>query len=178
MKKAVSILAIFFLISGFSFLPKRSHLSEDGVIRLSKISKLKSAKNLTFYKDYTRGSSVNADYSAGSGTGTFTATRGATTPATYVDALGVINLVTTSDIPRFQGGYYDSTGFHAQVGLMIEGARTNLVPKSYTMNDASWTATSVTVSDGATTDPAGGSNAASLTASAGNGTVVLASAVT
>ena len=51
MKKAVSILAIFFLISGFSFLPKRSHLSEDGVIRLSKISKLKSAKNLTFYKD-------------------------------------------------------------------------------------------------------------------------------
>ena len=133
-------------------------------------------KSVTFYADYTRG--VNAKYSKGSPVAGFTATRDATHPATYIDESGVINTVTTSAIPRFNKGYYDATGFHAYPSLLNEASSANLVPKSYTMNDATWTATTTTVADGDTADPAGGTNAASLTASAGNGTVILTTAVT
>ena len=87
-------------------------------------------KEITFFKDYENDPYVNVDINGvarGSPIATFTATRAASAPATYVDANGVVQLVTTSDIPRFQGGYYDATGFHAQKGLMIEAARTNLL---------------------------------------------------
>jgi hypothetical protein len=134
--------------------------------------------NLTFFKDYQNTDNLIGNYSIGSPTATFTRATDATHPTTYVDANGVIQLVTTADVPRFAGGYYDATGFHSAKGLYMEAAGTNLVPKSYTMNDATWTATNVTVADGATTDVAGGSNAASLTASAGNGTVLLTTSVT
>lgn len=137
---------------------------------------------LTFFKDYRNNpASINADTSVGSSVGTFLATRSAAAPATVTNSAGLISLVTTSNTPRYMGGYYGTTGFIQQTGLAIEAVGTNLIPKSYTMNDATWTATSVTVADGATTDPsniAGGSNAASLTSTGANGTVLLTTAVT
>lgn len=86
---------------------------------------------LTFYKSHRYASSVNANYSIGSGTGTFTASRGASNPATYVDAFGVVWLVTTSNTPRFTQGFYDTTGFVSRPGLMMERASTNLLQDSY-----------------------------------------------
>lgn len=88
---------------------------------------------LTFYKTYQADPpDLNADFSLGVPTATFTATRSATAPATYIDANGIIQLVTSSNTPRFQQGYYDATGFHAQKGLMIEAAGTNLMEDSFT----------------------------------------------
>lgn len=71
--------------------------------------------------------SLTADYSKGSPTATFTASRDATHPATYIDSSGVIQKTTTSNVGRFNYGYYDTGGYTAfsQAGLMIEGASTN-----------------------------------------------------
>jgi len=86
--------------------------------------------NLTFFKDYkTSQTSVNSDYSVGSATGTWTVTRSASTPATYVDSSGVIQ-IKTDTTPRFTQGFYDSTGFVSRPGLIVEGAGTNLNPYS------------------------------------------------
>lgn len=102
------------------------------------LTQLFSYGGLTFYKDFSAlsvgthaESDLDADFSIGSATADFSATRSAAAPATYVDSNGVIQLVTTSDVGRIQGGYYDETGFHAQKGLMIEGSGTNYVLNSY-----------------------------------------------
>ena len=82
---------------------------------------------LVFYKDYTYSpATMNADYSIGSATATFTASRSASNPATYIDLGGKLNLVTSSDIPRYAQGYYDATGFSPMSGLLIESGSTNL----------------------------------------------------
>lgn len=73
---------------------------------------------------------LNAAYSDGSATATYTAARSAGAPATYVDASGVVQLLTSANVRRRQGGYYDATGFHAQAGEMIEAAGTNLIVRS------------------------------------------------
>jgi hypothetical protein len=86
--------------------------------------------SLTFFKDYQNTNNLIGDYSLGSPTATFTRATSATTPATYVDANGVIQKVTTSDVPRFAGGYYDETGFHSARGLYMEAAATNLIKDS------------------------------------------------
>ena len=82
----------------------------------------------TFAANYNNGY-LDALFSTGSGTATFAATRAAGNPATYVDADGVLQLVTTSNIPRYSSGYYDATGFsnwaNNKSGVMIEGASTN-----------------------------------------------------
>jgi hypothetical protein len=75
--------------------------------------------NLTFYKKFEGATGVNADYNLGSGVGTFTRVA---CNCTYTDSNGVIQLVSDANTPRFQGGYYDTTGFHSQPGLMIEGS--------------------------------------------------------
>ena len=84
----------------------------------------------TFAANYNNGY-LDALFSTGSATATFAATRAAGNPATYVDADGVLQLVTTSNIPRYSSGYYDATGFHAwannKSGVMIEGASTNYI---------------------------------------------------
>lgn len=77
-----------------------------------------------FYKDFTNTSTVNADFSVGSNVGTFTRTA---SNCTYIDSNGVIQLVTDANIPRYQGGYYDATGFHSGAGLLLEAAATNLL---------------------------------------------------
>lgn len=106
-----------------------------------KLTQLFAFGGLTFYKDYSvlptgthAASDLNADFSIGSPTATFTATRSAAAPATYIDDNGVIQLVTTSDVARVNGGYYDSTGFHVyaagQKGVTVEGSTTNLITRT------------------------------------------------
>lgn len=130
-----------------------------------------------FFKNFSSGRSetLDADFSVGSATATFTATRTGegNSPGTYVDANGVIQLQTATDnTPRYQGGYYDSTGFHAgNVGLMVEGAMTNRATYSGTPENAAWTKTNITADndDAGSSSPDGVATANSLTASAGNG---------
>ena len=89
---------------------------------------LQALGGLTFAKKYSIGqNSLNADYYSGSGAATFTASRDATHPATYIDSSGVIQATTTSDVPRWTSGFYDDTGYNTAPGLLIEGARTNLL---------------------------------------------------
>lgn len=86
------------------------------------------AQSLTYLKQFNSNQgTLDADRSIGSPTATFTATRSASTPATYIDFDGVIQLVTTSNVARWTQGYYDSSGFTAGQGLLLEGARTNLL---------------------------------------------------
>lgn len=126
---------------------------------------------------------LNADFSKGSKTATFTATRtgAGVSPGTYVDSSGVIQTVSgTDNVARIQGGYYDATGFHAQKGLMIEGAMTNRALYSGTPENAAWTKTNITADndDSGSTSPDGTATANSLTASTDNGTFVQAYAIT
>lgn len=82
---------------------------------------------LTFFKDYRpNASSLNADFSVGSNAATYTAARSESAPSMYTDSNGIIQLLTTADVRRWKGGYYDATGFHLQSGEMIEAAGTNL----------------------------------------------------
>ena len=129
---------------------------------------------LTFLADYS--SDLDADFSRGSPTATFTRTGGATKPATYFDSSGVMQKTVVTDDPRYNHGYYDATGWHAftNPGVLIEGASTNLIAYSYSYQDATWTASNVTVADGDIDAPDGTTNASTFTASAGNGTVLLA----
>ena len=145
----------------------------------SMVQQLQAIGGLTFFKDYRENkASLNADFSVGSPTATYNATRSASAPATYVDGTGVIQLLTTSDVRRRQGGYYDATGFHVQSGEMIETPAENLVPKSKVFNDATWTASNLTPADNEVLSPDGTTNAASLTATAANGSLLLATSVT
>ena len=139
------------------------------------------SSNLIFHKDYVNNqASLDADTSVGSATATFTVTRGATHPATYVDSSGVVHTVTSNNTPRYQGGYYDATGFHALAGLMIEiGSNiANLVPKSEVFNDATWDVSNMTATDNDVASPDGTTNAGTLTATNTNGSLLLHTAVT
>lgn len=150
---------------------------KEGVSRASKKRKLNALGNLTFFKDFTNvnkdrnpSNILRADYSKGLGTATFTATRSASAPSNYVDASGVIQLVTTSDVPRFQGGYYDETGFHAMRGVMIKGARTNICLQSNDVGGTSWVNTApVTFGDNDDIAPDGALTASRLTYAGGSG---------
>ena len=81
-----------------------------------------------FLADYND-SNLDADYSAGSPTATFAASRDATHPATYFDASGVMQKTTTANVGRFNYGYYDTTGWNkwsdGDCGVLLEGASTN-----------------------------------------------------
>lgn len=94
-------------------------------------------EGLTYFADFSNGyhdsGNLTALFSNGSALPTFTATRSATAPSTYIDQNGIVQLQTTSGVPRIPGGYYDETGFHPfdsnnrpVRGLMVEGSRTNL----------------------------------------------------
>lgn len=79
-----------------------------------------------FVADYRDGL-LNADKSGGSSTATFAASRDATHPATYFDSSGVMQVTTTSNVGRFNYGYYNTTGYNAftHAGFIPEGASTN-----------------------------------------------------
>lgn len=141
--------------------------------------------NVLFFNDFsskrTKIDTANADYSVGSPTATFTATRSASAPATYFDANGVMQVTTTSNVPRFTQGWYTSTGFDPTLkGIVLEGAGTNLIAKSNNVEDAIYTATNITADndDPGSSSPDGTATAPSLTATADNGTFLLASGVT
>ena len=80
----------------------------------------------TFLADYGD-ESLDADYSRGSPTATFSASRDATHPATYFDSSGVMQKTETSNVGRFNYGYYDTSGYHAFTtsGVLIEEACMN-----------------------------------------------------
>ena len=87
-----------------------------------------SLSDAIFVADYDDGV-LNADKAAGSPTATFSASRSATTPATYFDINGIMQITTQSNEGRFNYGYYDTSGYTAfsTSGLMIEGATTNYI---------------------------------------------------
>jgi hypothetical protein len=130
-KKFIALfLALFLFASPVLAMDGRMQGGFQGSLDESKRILSEFPSGLTFYENYESGTdatSLNAAYSVGSPTATFTASRPATTPATCIDSNGVIQLTTTSNIPRFAGGYYDETGFHSAKGLMIEAAGTNLL---------------------------------------------------
>ncbi len=107
-------------------------------------------KGPTFLKDFTNSSSVDSGFAIGTGTGTFTRSA---CDCTYVDASGVVQLVEDANIPRFSGGYYDTTGFVAQPGLLIEGASTNSLVNSYMAADTDGLATGWSNPNDDTNDP-------------------------
>lgn len=133
-----------------------------GSNQVSTLQRLASFGGMTFYKNYANSpASLNADFSVGSSTATFTATRSASAPATYVDSNGVIQLTTTSNVGRFQGGYYDTNGFNSQKGLMIEAAGTNLLTRTDGTATSSglWTGWSATAFGNITGTPVTTNNA-------------------
>jgi len=114
---------------------------------------------LTFYKDFSigEGTDVNAltaDFALGSPVATFTASRGASNPATYIDSSGVIQQTTTSNVPRFSKGFYDTTGFVERAGVYEEGAATNyLIRTTFDTDAGAGMATGWDDSDGVTGAP-------------------------
>jgi hypothetical protein len=87
---------------------------------------------LTFYKDYQGATTLNADYSVGSPTASFTRTTSASNPATYIDSNGVVQLVTTSDVGRYNSKLYDTTGLlTSKRGVVIEAAGGNKLIDTY-----------------------------------------------
>lgn len=126
LKKILSVALLSSLVcqSAFSYFP----MDDDSTL----VSELIGFGNATFIKNYAvNRDSVDADFAVGSRTGTFTASRGSSNPATYVDSSGLVQVTTTSNIPRFTSGFYDSTGFVSRPGLIVEGASTNLLQDSY-----------------------------------------------
>lgn len=90
----------------------------------------------------TQNGNLLADYSIGSRLHTYTATRtgAGTSPGTYTDANGVMQLATATDnTPRLLNnkGYYDATGFHLRTatGIWAEAAGTNYIKDSYMNKD-------------------------------------------
>ncbi len=122
---------------------------------------------------------IDADEAKGHPLAIFTADReGATeSPGTYFDSAGVMQLQTaTSNTTRYNSGYYDTTGYHAfsQQGVLLEGASTNDLSKSEEFEHGDWTKTNITAddTDAGSTAPDGAAQTSSLTATAGNGTLV------
>lgn len=145
MKKNLLAFLLLFAI----LIPGRS-FGENAFVVQSVLGKLQTISGLTFFKDYRDDdSSLNANFAVGSPTATYTAARSSSAPATYADASGKINLLTTANVRRWRGGYYDSTGFHAKPGELYEGtASTNLVTYSNDVTNAAWTKTNLDTSSG------------------------------
>lgn len=122
---------LFFIFLVCTIVPIAFSKNSEVLRKPSILSSLQSRGALTFYKAYSNTATVNADYSVGSATGTFAATRDATTPATYINSSKLIQIVTTADTPRFTAGYYGYSGYVAHPGLLIEGAASNGISDSY-----------------------------------------------
>jgi hypothetical protein len=86
---------------------------------------------LTWYKDYSKSVNLDpialyADYALGSTAATYTNTRTSSTPGTYLDASGVNQVTTTSNLPRITQGYYAAGGaFVSAPGYLCEPSSTN-----------------------------------------------------
>ena len=87
--------------------------------------------------------------------------------ATYVDSAGVIRTATT-DEARFD--HNPVTG--ESLGLLVEEQRTNLLLHNRTLTNAAWVATNITAVKDQTGADGVSSGASSITATAGNGTIL------
>lgn len=99
-------------------------------------------KGLMFLKSAkVNNNGAYANLSGGTGTFAVSATRSATSPATYFDANGVMQVTTTSNVGRFTQGYYDETGWHSAPSELIEGQSTNLIIRTDGTSESSgiWT---------------------------------------
>ena len=167
MKKTLSILLTFALLCSVGSAFEGQMLGRmvgnmlGGRAVSTIIDQLKAIGGLTFYGAYD--SDVDADYSLGSPTATFTADRDASHPATYCDASGVVQTTTTSNAPRYTKGYYDATGFHEAPGLLLEGASTNYCLYSSAIASWSYVDVNVTVASNTIVSPDGTTNADRLT---------------
>jgi hypothetical protein len=102
---------------------------------------------LTFYADYTKATQRDPKalypcYAAQDYTPAYQVAKSATTPSSYIDKNGVIQVTTTSNLPDFTNGYYDTTGFHLASGYLAEATATNYCKDSYFANGTGtyWTA--------------------------------------
>lgn len=129
MKKIIALLICFLLIPN-----PASAIFLHGFIGQGQGGNPFAGFGSTFVKQYnTNQSSLDADFSSGTATATFTATRGASNPATYINSSGILQKTTTSNAARWTQGYYATDGaFTAGPGLLFEGASTNLFVSSVT----------------------------------------------
>lgn len=128
------------------------------------------------------GSTLNVDFTSMTNGGQlanagFTFTNATTAARTYINSSGIVATATTNE-PRFD---YDPTTL-APRGLLIEGTATNLLNWSEsfaTSGGASnnWADTNITRNSTNNTDPANGTTALRVTASAGNGTIISTAAM-
>jgi len=118
----------------------------------------------TFVKLFNKGT-IDADRSTGSATATFAASRDATHPATYIDVDGVMQKTTTANAPRYNYGYYDTSGYtaFATSGVMVESASTNLITYSMGLDDGDWTSANSSVVANDIVSPDGTVNADKIT---------------
>ena len=131
---------------------------------------------LTFYKNYNISDtgSLGADFALGDGSAIFTRTNVA---CTYINGAGLVITNSTTNLPRIQGGYYDTTGFHASSpGILIEATGTNQATFSGTTQNAAWTKVNITANDAdnGSTSPDGTSTAISLTSTLASSNIVQA----
>jgi hypothetical protein len=129
----------------------------------------------TAHWDMSDGSGSTLTDIVGSNDGTF----GPLPPRWLTNGSTYITQVTASDTSRFTTGFYSSTGFTSAPGLLIEGARTNLLSNAYEFNNANWSKSNVTIATDSVDGPSNISNsqADTLTASAANGTVLQAETI-
>ena len=132
-------------------------------------------EGLTFYVDYTDGyRGADADFSIGSPTATFTVTRSATNPATYINATGVILTNTTSNVPRFSYGYYDENGWRNEFGLLAEAQVINRCLYSVNLSQSAWIKDNMTISADSVILPNGATSTVStLTANTTNAKITI-----
>ena len=149
-----------------------SDLAAKILLSMGQASGIRGMSGLTFYADYSN-SGINADKAKGSPVATVTATRSASNPATTIDAVGNITLVTNSNTIRFPKGKYTVGGFSAANGILIEPVRTNSLKDSYFANatiTTNWRAISAaTISRSTTyTNPYLGGSVAKIVTSSDN----------
>ena len=113
-------------------------------------------KGLTFVAIYDK--ALDAVFSKGQPRATFAASRDSTHPATFFSLDGVIHETETSNVGRFNYGYYDdTTNFipwsDRKAGVMIESASTNYLIDSMfgrAIGADDWTSIWGTITDSAT----------------------------
>lgn len=137
------------------------------------IDALERVGGLLFYADYSTGE-INALYSKGSPTATFTATRAGTgtSPGTFVYNQLVYTAPANNNNFRISYAWYDTAGYHSgNSGVMIEGAATNGIPNSCVPSAATWTTGTASITSSTTEGVINGFRARIITATANSSTI-------
>lgn len=122
------------------------------------------------------GSTLSLDFTTGVLDPRLTFTRSGT--GTFINASGLVATASTNT-PRFD---YDPTSIGTPRGLLIEGSATNLLNWSESFatsggTNNNWADTNITRNSTNNADPANGTTALRVTASAGNGTIISTAAM-